>query len=679
MKLTPMSPVKPLDVLRDYVLERREYCNYYRSSRFDPIFKNAWSEYAPKSPDYSGTGDLDIPELWLRTEVLLANILSPFYGFDSSPLQPYGDVYQTHQRADKIAMLWEFRSRQMKFNRLLPEYFRQAIITGSSMATMLWDIRHDYVSKTRPIYVTGYGMGRVTKRYYEKVYSGPDMAVLDVMDCAVDPDATSCDLDKALDVVVERWMTQEEIERLIEQGHFSPDGYKIDWQRVEGRWGVEGIGANTDGAKTAMGLAPMENTMSRGRKPQVRVAEWWGRYNIPKTRLWIPMVVTIADPDGQKILLRPWKEVPMEGNNPFNHGRKPFVLMNYVTRPFSPYGQGLYEITASTSEAYQVKVNARLKNIGLLLNKMYAYNPNLVRNIEALLNQRPGGVVEVMDDPRKAIMPLEYQDILQSISAQIFEFRDLLDELSGVNALMRSGSANPGGKTPVSALEVNAKQQMAGERFKFLVGLMMEQGPVALADMELAMEEQFMEGPTQMMTLRQQSSDSTPTPEFFEITPEDLAGKFKYYFVADPLRTNDMMRTNQKITIFGLLTNPVYATVIRKWYVARELMKAGNIPFQEGLIPESVALQQELMQFTMQAQQGAAQSAMAMTAPLLQAQAMAEAEKEKSGGKTNDKGRPVSPVPGSSVEGTPMLPPVPSQENPAGAAAAPIENGGVMA
>jgi len=673
---------KALDTLRDYVLERREYCIYYRAKTFDPIMESAWSTYTPKSPDPEGTAPLDLPELWLRAEILVANMLATFYGFVESPIQPYGDVYQTHQKAEKIAMLWEYRARQMKFSQKMPAFFRQAIVTGTSVASVLWDIRHDFVAKTRPIYIAGIPFGRQTKRYYEETYNGPILHVLDAMTFWLDPDAQSCDLTEALDCGVDRWYTQEDLNRLIEQGYFSPDGYKIDWEKIEGRYGGQGHTLQgSDPTRSIMGLAPTDTSPERGRKKQVKVTEWWGRYNLSGTRLWIPMVVTIADPDGQKIMLRPWKEVPKYGNNPFNHGKKPFVMMNYLERPFSPWGQGLYEILASTDEAYQVKVNARLKNIGLMLNKMAAYNPNIIRKPEQLLS-RPGGLIEVLDDPRKAIMWLEVQDILQSLSAQIFEFRDLLDELSGVNALMRSGSANPGGKTPVSAMEVNAKQQMAGERFKFLVGMMMEQGPVNIADMELSMEAQFVGKSVQGMTMKRDTTNSSPSPEFFEVTPEDLEGKFKYFFVADPMRANEMMKTNQKITIMGLLTNPFFAQnvpqgVLQPWYVAKELLKAGEIPWQEALIPENMALQMELQRFVQQAQQEAAQGAMSVTAPMM-AQQQAMAEQEQAGQKKNDKGKPVSPVPGSSVEDTPMLPPVPSQDNPAGGASAPIESGGVM-
>lgn len=673
---------KPLDFLKTYALERRDYGIQERSRNFDPIFQAAWGKYTPKMPDPSGKGDLDLPELWLRTEILVANILAPFYGFAASPLQPYGDIHQTHQRADKIGMLWDYRCRQMEIDLKWPNLFRQNIVCGSSVATMMWEIRHDFVSKTKPLMVMGMALGRHTKRYYEEVYNGPQCSIIDIMTFWVDPDAKSCNLDEAVDCGVERWMSMEELYRLIEQGYFSPEGYKIDWDKTEPRHGSSGTSLQLhDPANAAMGTEPLGLPSDKARRKEVKVTEWWGRYLLPGTRIFVPMVVTVADPDGQKILLRPWGTVPKFGNNPFNHGRKPFVMMNYVERPFSPWGQGLYEITASTDEAYQTKVNARLKNIALLLNKMYAYNPNEIRNVEQLVS-RPGGLIEVTGDPRKALYPLDFQDLLMSLSAQIFEFRSLYDEISGVNALMRSGNAGEG-KTPVSALEVNAKQEMAGQRFKFLVGIQMKQGPVKLADMELSLESQFLTQPTQMSKLKQDGGAAAPSPEFFEITPEDLEGKFKYQFVADPLQANAMMKINQKITIMGLLSNRMFQVpsvpgVVQPWYAAQELLKIGDIPWQNVLIPEQMALQQMLARFTQEAQQQAAQGAMALAAPML-ANQQAMQSQDAPPGKTNDKGRPVSPVPGSSIEGTPGLPPVPSQDNPAGAAAAPIENGGVMA
>ncbi len=581
-----MEQRNQLEQLKDFVLARRDYCQEYRRSKFDPIFEAAIAEYNCDPMARLGVDNtLNFPEIYKRVETRLAHGLAEFYGYSDSPIQPFGDVYETHQRAPKIAMLWDYRCRQMNLNLQMSPFFRQAYKLGPSIAYVGWEKRFDTVPTQRDNTFLGARWGRHKKDYRQKVYDGPQLAVLDLLTCAVDPEAKSCDMDEVFDINIDMPMSKERVYQMVEEGQYSREAFgKIDWSRLSS------VDTSKVTTKTIEDIQA-QDAPKKAKVDECIVAEWWGRWTPPGGSYSIPLVVTIADPDGQKIMLRPWESFLRQGNHPYDHGRKPFVAMNCVTRDFCFYGKGLYEICQPVNDEYQRKMNQRLRNVNVLLNRMFIADMMRIKNPDQLKAQRPGGIVEVEGDPRGVVFPLEFPNLVPDFGRMIASLEDYLDEITLVSAIQMQGAPNNDAKTPISAEEAHLRGKASSEALKFSLGTMMEQGPVKIAEMVLQLEGQFLtESQTLMVPVRQ--GTDMPKPKFFEISPEDLKGRYSFFYVGDPLRINEALLRNQQATMVGIMTNPFFTQqatagngVVQPWPLAKQALEIMKMPYQEVLIP----------------------------------------------------------------------------------------------
>lgn len=581
---------KKLIEFKDYVIERRQICLGDRVEHFDPVWKQALENYDAKPFRRSSGTDLTLPEIYIRTEILLSHILADFMGHVKSPLIPFSKKYNVHQKSEKIMMLWEHRMQQMDFLLKMIPFFRSAILLGTGIVYVGWDRIFQEVRKEKPwYYIFGNVMGNRELRYNEITTNQPVLRVLDIMSCWVDPDAESCDIQKARDFGYDKWMTKEEVERYVSSGDFSEDARNIDWNSISSRHSSfrRDNTLGQDERRDILGYLPSDSGSSAAIK-QVLVTEWWGNYDFGNG--FAPCVCTVADPGGQNILLRPFVNIPRDGNNPLRDPKtgipfRPFVAMNHITRDLCFWGRGLGEILYGLNEEYQEKVNLRLKNVDLAINGMLVYfGANIVNQLQ--LQVAPGNKIETKGPIRDTFDFLKFPDISQSISYQIAEIEQSMDEVSGVDAVMRSAPANLGGRTPVSASEIAMRQNIASRRFAFIVNTMMQQGPVKIAEMVLKHEKMNISlAGVDTRRIKQATQSSSVKVEYEKITSEDLDGEYDFFFVGDPLRVNENIYRNQKISAIGLMMNPLFAQagVIKPWELAKNLCEAVELPWQEIL------------------------------------------------------------------------------------------------
>lgn len=668
-------PDKELKRLKDFVVERRRYCLDYRIQNFDDKWERALSDYDPSPKTRKSGSSLNLPELFIRTEVLLAHCIADFFGYAETVLAAYAEREEYYERSPKVTMLWEHRARQMQFALKMIPYFRQCILLGTTAAALNWRTKYGFRRVRKPKF-NEYGdesraLGTHVEHFYEELLSQPELTPLDMFSTWMDPDAPSCLEEDLRDIGVERWVSRAKLQELVESGYVDEGVLDLDFKKFSGRHEDAGNAlGSADKRKDILGLRPnpLESNYNTEQAP---VSEWWGDYFPKGAKVAVPMCVWIVDPDGVAILARPFKKLDEYGNHPYDHCKKPIIVSNYVMRDFFPYGWGLGEILSGTNSELQERVNIRLKNISLAVQGMMCVVEQSVINAEDL-SARAQGMIRFRSTIEGNLKHLTFDDHTQNISAQIVELRQFMDQLSGLDSLMMASPPPSGAKTPISSTEANIRQRMGSKRFSFTVGVMMATGPAKIADMTHELNKQHMQEDYEFKTLKQEAPNKPVEPNYQTISPSDLEGNWEFVYVADPLRANELLERQQKVSALGLLIHPLLTQPYRAggitqlWQWAKNLCEVNKLPWQELLMDEEKFSLVEKVQMTIQANVDAQMLMQTQGFPGGGAPGMTPSEAIP--GQESGDGMSTPELRESSQGGAPPLPQPPMPQNPAGRA-----------
>ena len=331
--------------------------------------------------------------------------------------------------------------------------------------------------------------GRVDRKNYLAA-DYPDVVVYDAFSVYVDPYASTKD---DVEVVITRqYLSEKALQRLAQ---------RVD---VDGRPIFK---IPRDLARD--GMTPPEWYV------QKKQLEGW---QVGDVRAGRHELLRIWTADGVTSILDRRHVIQYETENPFWHGRIPFILGSYDAMPGEIVGDALAEVMSDLQALINAQTNQRLDNVNLVLNKMF----KVLRGAdidEDELYPRPGGIVHV--DSHDDIQEFTFTDVTQSAYLEVEHTLQNIERTTGV---FRFTMGQPLTKRQ-TATEAVAVQSNADARVELRVGLLADEWFAPLVEMMADCNQQFLAPETVIKVMGPHG-----LPMLMPISPEDIEGEFEFEY-----------------------------------------------------------------------------------------------------------------------------------------------------
>jgi hypothetical protein len=471
------------DDLLNKILERYETASQFRSE-FEEKWKRYYRLYRSKSPakDDMTKANLFIPEVFTTIETIMPRLVSGYLATSKPPVDLVGREIKDHQNAEATKALITYQYENLDFPIFLNDYVKPALLYGTSIAKVYW--KHD-----------------------PRSYDGPMLEVVDIFDFFIDPEARS--IDDARFVIHRKMISMEELKERQKLGIY---------KNVDRIKHGEGTDQNRNPA-----LDRDEVTARIEDIRDVELLEYWEN----------DRVVVVANRD---VILR-------DSANPFSHGKKPFVDINFITVPHEFYGIGIIEPLEGLQNELNTKRNQRLDNVNLIINRMWMMQSGAIDDIRQL-RSRPGGVIVTNDI--NGLKPLPVDDVTtSSYNEEERVVRDI-HNTSGINEFVR-GNQVMGGN--ITATEVKIKSEQATTRLDYNLKMMSEKGIRKITQMVIQLNQQFIDMPK---VIRIVGAEGV---EYRKISLYEISGNFDVKVNPDPAGIGEEERLEKATTALQLLQN----------------------------------------------------------------------------------------------------------------------------
>lgn len=204
----------------------------------------------------------------------------------------------------------------------------------------------------------------------------------------------------------------------------------------------------------------------------------------PLLEFWTKdFVVTVAGEEAEGILLRAER-------NPYAHGEIPFVRVVDHIVPHEFFGVGELEPLEGIQEQLNAIWNARLDNIKLTLNKMYAVVADYMMDPNELVN-RPGGVIRMREGlPLEQVFrEIDTGEITGAAYTEAQELMKMGDQATGVSPY-QTGQDSPAYNRTATGVALISEQ--GNTRFSFKVTLAEHTGYKRLMRQYASILQQFL-------------------------------------------------------------------------------------------------------------------------------------------------------------------------------------------
>jgi hypothetical protein len=346
------------------------------------------------------------------------------------------------------------------------------------------------VVETREEIVGQVQAGTRMEKYEYMAYDGPACEAVDIFNFWVAPEAE--DVESARYVIHRVYRSIDYIHRRMAEGIYRyPDG----------EFGPEDLFRDMDDPSSLRKNAVDISTENDPTRKDVELLEIWtddGR------------VITMAN---RKCILRVHE-------NPYDHGKKPFIRVTDYFQEHEFWGKGEAEIIEGQQDLQNAIINQRVDNVRLVMDRMFIYNENYMVDPNDL-TMRPGGGIRVRGDNPigDVIEPMKMEDVTQSAYIEADANKRTIDEVTGVSDYQR-GTDPSGADTATGASLLSEK---GDTRFSHKVKLaeMMSWGEIA--EHYGSIIQQYT---TQERAIRLLGKDGQWVWESFD--PEALQGRLDY-------------------------------------------------------------------------------------------------------------------------------------------------------
>lgn len=451
-----------------------------------------------------------IPMTFSKVETAYSNLLSMLFAvnppFEVRPRER-GDEVQ----ANLIQRLLKYQFDEAEVFGEYAEFLKSLCIYGTGIGKIIWDVRFDKRTEWRKQYepiMSVFGMNVGQKFLGEKpqevdyeCFRGPRFINCNLSD--IFPDPTSINIQDGW--VIHR--TYRPIDYLRDMHDRYPEIYNANVLKIVDE---ETLNYNKSQEDMQSSLGRLSKTSVTRPKyaGEVELYEWWGQDIDPKDNKLKPRVLTIAN---GKYLVR-------DTNNPYWHGKNPFVKGCYVPSINEFYGIGLAEICEDMQLLLNETVNQRIDNISLALNRIIVYNRNSNIQLDNLRSE-PGIRIGVDDDVRQAVNFLETPIYTGDSFNQGIEIERWLQEATAVTKLTLGMQGKEQNDT---ATGMSILQRASGDRFMTIAKIIENVSFKEIIKQFYQLDYQFID---QDLAVRIIGEDAN---EWIKISPSDVRRNYDF-------------------------------------------------------------------------------------------------------------------------------------------------------
>lgn len=368
--------------------------------------------------------------------------------------------------------------------------------------------------------------GQQMERYTYTSYDGPAAECIDIFNFWCAPEAH--DIDSARYVIHRSYKELSHIKKRVEEGIYTIP----EWMELSELGDTSDDPALERLDDIGLGSGPGTDATRNA----VELLEFW-------------------TDDGRVITMANRKAIIRVQENPFDHAEKPFVrVVNYL-QEHEFWGVGEIEPIEGLQDKQNALENARIDNIRLVLNAMFAVNVNNLEDV-ADLTPRPGGVIRLKGDyrPNETIQRIDFGDITASAYQEAAANLETIEKTSGVSNY-QMGLDSP--SLNQTATGVSIIQEAGASRFGLKSKLI---ELIALRRLGRHYGSIIQQFTTEERLIRLAGTEIDPmtgqqVPTWGRFDPESIQGALDYDIQSESSSQTQTMRVEQKNNTLNTLAN----------------------------------------------------------------------------------------------------------------------------
>lgn len=449
-------------------------------------YKNKWDRFYKmyrgvlEETNYPWQSNIWVPLSFSTIETVVPRLVSNRPQIDILPREPNDEKY-----AQLMGKVIDYQWDQMNMNVLLPEAVKEMCIYGTVILKAYWYKEESNVIDKQMVDEQMPELGQVEVEENKTIYNAPKVEVVDLYDFFVDPKATT--IDNAEWVIHRSMRSLDYLHEMMEDGKYKNIKLLEDEASSFAGWDDEKqMRRNTIGISM-----PVEQKNDK----LIEILEYWTDER----------VVTVAN---RKIIIR-------DQENPFRHGKKPFIVCVDQKIPHEFYGMGELEPIETLQYELNDRRNQRMDNVTLILNRMWLVQNGKNVDEDELVSDA-GGVVHT-DDPN-AIQQLILPDVTSSSYQEETIIKSDIQQTSGVTDFTRGMSSDALAND--TATGISLLQEASNARFRLKIQNIEDMMLKRLGEFMVSMNNQFLSEETTIRIVGEEGK------EFQTIKPEDIKGNF---------------------------------------------------------------------------------------------------------------------------------------------------------
>jgi len=324
----------------------------------------------------------------------------------------------------QIAALLEYQMDNPQAEEPMDEeyisFITEMLVCGTAVGKVMWDYKPAKKTEIDP------QTGEIIT-FEDTGFDDPIFEHIPIQNFYIDPGAKT--ISDAKYVIYEKYCTKEYITKKQEQGYYRDVDVEAGTNKSD-RTGID----------TARGIGGKGST-SEKYKDKIHLLEYWE--------------------DDRLIVIANSAVVLKDDDNPYNHGKKPFIAMQYVKVPHEFYGIGVLEPIDDLHKAVNLSLTQRLEYVSNLLTQQFAVISGRKVDEDAIIDGYP--IVHV--DSADAVIPLNKGSVPQAAFVSGSELIAEIERGTGFSGYAGGGTSSEQDKTKGTATGVSLIIQEAQTRF----------------------------------------------------------------------------------------------------------------------------------------------------------------------------------------------------------------------
>lgn len=505
--------------------------------KWDRFYKLYRSHLSDTS--YPWQSNIFVPYSFSTVETVAPRMVASRPQIDIMPREPNDIPY-----AKMMSKLIDFQWDEMNMDIVLPDAVKEMLIYGTAIYKVYW--KSDEYTTTQRVNVDDeFPELGVVEGEVDILQERPVIEPVDIYDFFFDPRGTT--IDDCRWVAHRMYRTIEHLQEMQKNGIYKNINLLEQAQLVR-------MDDEKDQRRATVGVSiPEELERMEGEKRVVELIEYWED----------DRVVTVANRD---VVIR-------DEENPYRHGKKPFIKIVDQSVPHEFYGIGEIEPIETLQYELNSRRNQRLDNVTLALNRMWIVENGAGVDEDELISDA-GGVVHT--NKLSGIEQLVMPDVTSSSYKEETEVKADIQQTTGVSDFTRGiGSDSLANDT---ATGISLIQEAGNARFRLKLRNI-EGGIQRMGEMMVSLNDQFV---SEEKVIRIVGDSGT---EWETLKPQDLRGNFDVKVEAgSTLPSNEAVNKKQVMDAYQLFAgDPEVNQKELKRMVLEAVLPMGNL---DKLLPQ---------------------------------------------------------------------------------------------